>query len=96
MDRLIEGFGNAVGDAIATSPRRALTLLKAGYTASAVLQQILPDKRLLPHQRYVAAMNTRAIRRPLSRPDRSAMVNLFFLCELLHAMEVLFPAGHSI
>jgi benzoyl-CoA reductase/2-hydroxyglutaryl-CoA dehydratase subunit BcrC/BadD/HgdB len=88
MNRVVERFGKAVGDAITTSPRKALTLLKAGYTASSLQQEMLPDKRLLPHQRYVAAMDTRAIRRPLNRPDRSAMVNLFFPCELLHAMDV--------
>jgi benzoyl-CoA reductase/2-hydroxyglutaryl-CoA dehydratase subunit BcrC/BadD/HgdB len=88
MNRLIARFGKAVGDAIIPSPQTALTLLKAGYKASSLQQELLPERRLLPHQRYVAALDTRAILRPLVRPDRSAMVNLFFPCELLHAMEI--------
>lgn len=88
MSGLVESFGKAVGDAIITSPRRARALLRAGYAFSALQQELLPERQLLPHQRYVAAMSLRAIRQPLSRPDRSAMVNLFFPCELLHAMKI--------
>jgi benzoyl-CoA reductase/2-hydroxyglutaryl-CoA dehydratase subunit BcrC/BadD/HgdB len=77
-----------VGDAVIASPRRARTLLRLGFAAGALQQELLPDRRILPHQRTVAALDTRAILRPLNRPDRSAMVNLFFPCELLHAMEI--------
>jgi benzoyl-CoA reductase/2-hydroxyglutaryl-CoA dehydratase subunit BcrC/BadD/HgdB len=77
-----------VSKAISASPRRARTLLRAGYTVGWLQQKLLADKRLLPHQKYVAAMGTRAILRPLFRPGRSAMVNLFFPCELLHAMGI--------
>jgi benzoyl-CoA reductase/2-hydroxyglutaryl-CoA dehydratase subunit BcrC/BadD/HgdB len=95
MNRLIARFGKAVGEAVLPAPRRARILLQAGFAASALQQELLPDRRLLPHQKYVAAMDTRAILRPLVRPGRSAMVNLFFPCELLHAMKIapLFTEG---
>jgi benzoyl-CoA reductase/2-hydroxyglutaryl-CoA dehydratase subunit BcrC/BadD/HgdB len=63
-------------------------LLKVGFTAGWLQQGLLPERRLLPHQQYVAAMDTRAVLGPLVRPGRSAMVNLFFPCELLHAMGI--------
>jgi benzoyl-CoA reductase/2-hydroxyglutaryl-CoA dehydratase subunit BcrC/BadD/HgdB len=95
MNRVIGRFGKAVGDAATKSPRRARILLRAGYTAGWLQQALLPNRRLLPHQRVVAAMDTLAILRPLGRPERSAMVNLFFPCELLHAMDItpLFTEG---
>jgi benzoyl-CoA reductase/2-hydroxyglutaryl-CoA dehydratase subunit BcrC/BadD/HgdB len=88
MNGIIARYGKAVENAVNTSPGRARTLLRAGFAAGWLQQELLPDKRLLPHQRAVAAMDTRAVLRPLNRPDRSAMVNLFFPCELLHAMAI--------
>jgi benzoyl-CoA reductase/2-hydroxyglutaryl-CoA dehydratase subunit BcrC/BadD/HgdB len=88
MNKTTERFGRAVGAAMLTSPRRAFTLLKTGFAVGGIQQEVLPEKRLLPHQKHVAAMSTRAILRPLNQPDRSAMVNVFFPCELLHAMDV--------
>jgi benzoyl-CoA reductase/2-hydroxyglutaryl-CoA dehydratase subunit BcrC/BadD/HgdB len=88
VSRVTETFGKVVGDAVPASPRRARVLLRAGYTVGLLQQQLRPDKRLLPHQKYVAALGTRAVLRPLNRPNRSAMVNLFFPCELLHALGI--------
>lgn len=88
MNKIIEKFGKVVGNCAGTSPGRALDLLKAGYMASSVQMKMMPDKRLLPHQRYVALLNNRSIRQPLCRPERSAVVNLFFPCGLLHAMGI--------
>lgn len=95
MDKIIEKFGKVVGDFVITSPPKALTLLKAGFKASSLQAEILPDKRLLPHQKYAYVMNNRAILKPLKQPQRSAMVNLFFPCEALHALKIapLFTEG---
>lgn len=89
MNKVIEKFGKAVGDQVNNSPQKALALLKTGFTASSIQAEILPNKHLLPHQKYVAVMNNKAILRPLNQPDRSAMVNLFFPCEPLHAMNIM-------
>ncbi|SMC68703.1 2-hydroxyacyl-CoA dehydratase subunit D [Papillibacter cinnamivorans] len=88
MNAVIETFGKTVGNFVIRSPGRALTLLKAGYEASGLQMRYLPDKRLLPHQKYIAVMNNRAIRLPLKNPERSAVVNVFLPCQLLHAMNV--------
>jgi len=90
MNRVIEKFGKMVGKSVVTSPKRALALLKFGYKANLLQKKVLPDKRLLPHQKYVGIIANRAILRPLENPDRSAVVNLFFPCEILHAMNI-FP-----
>ena len=88
MSRVIESFGQAVELLAAKSPKMALNLLKLGYGANSIKLNIMPDKGLLPHQRYVSIINSRAIRRPLHRPDKSAVVNIFFPCEILHAMDI--------
>lgn len=89
MNKVIETFGKTVGGMVESAPRRALALLRAAYGASGLQMRYFPDKRLLPHQRYIAVMNNRAVRLPLNRPDRSAVVNVFLPCELLHAMNIL-------
>lgn len=89
LNNLVRGFGKAVGDSVTASPRKALALLRVGYRVSSLKVEVCPDKRLLPHQRYLAVISNRSVRMPLKRPDRSAMVNLLFPCELLHAMDIL-------
>ncbi|HAF62484.1 MAG TPA: 2-hydroxyacyl-CoA dehydratase [Anaerolineaceae bacterium] len=89
MNKVIEKFGAMVGQFTLTSPRKALSLLKVGYKVSSFQMKSLPDNRLLPSQQYVANMNNRTILRSLQRPERCAMVNLFFPCEVLHAMHIL-------
>ncbi len=87
-NRIIEWFGKTVGGYVASSPRNARMLLRAGYAVNALQLRLFPDRHLLPHQRYAAVVCSRAIRRPLRRPDRTAVVNLFFPCEILHAMDI--------
>lgn len=89
MNKAVEKFGEIVGDNVGVSPSRALFLLRAGYRANLFKQKAFPDKRLLPHQRYVAVMSSKAILGPLSQPKRSAVVNLFFPCQILHAMDII-------
>lgn len=95
MNRIIQLFGKTVSDSVAASPKRALKLLRAGYRASSLQMKLMPDQRLLPHQKYVARLSNRAIREPLRHPERSAIVNLFFPCEFLHALDIapLFTEG---
>ncbi len=88
MNKIIEKFGKMVADAVPASPQKALSLLKAGYQVSTLQAEYLPDKRLLPHQKCVANINNGAILQPLKHPERSAVVNLFFPCEPLHAMHI--------
>lgn len=89
MPTLIDRFGNLVGNAIANHPHRSLGLLKFGYFASEQQARFLPDRKLLSHQRYAVLASAQAIRKPLMRPESSAVVNLFFPCELLHAVNIM-------
>lgn len=95
MSAVVERFGKAVGRLAQDRPNRALRLLRAGYAASGLQVRFFPDRRLLPHQRYAAAVSNRAIRAPLSKPEDSAVVSAFTPCELLHAMRIApqFPEG---
>ncbi|MCC8023001.1 MAG: 2-hydroxyacyl-CoA dehydratase family protein, partial [Clostridiales bacterium] len=47
-----------------------------------------PDRRLRPARRYAAVMSMDSVLGPLRRPERSAVVNIFLPCEILHAMDI--------
>jgi len=88
MSTVVDKFGRVVGDTAYKNPKRARRLLRAGYFASGTQIKYLPDRRLLPHQRYAAVISNRAIRLPLSKPRKSAVVSAFLPCEPLHAMGI--------
>lgn len=88
MNKIIKRFGKLVSDNIESNPERALSLLKAGYAASGFQIKFLPDKKLLPHQKYAAEINNKTVRKPLQKPEECAVVNIFMPCELLHAMDI--------
>jgi benzoyl-CoA reductase/2-hydroxyglutaryl-CoA dehydratase subunit BcrC/BadD/HgdB len=88
MGTIVEQFGKTVSRSIEKSPSQALCLLRAGYFAGGKRIQYLPDRRLLPHQKYAAVVSSRAICAPLAKPERSAVVSVFTPCEPLHAMGV--------
>jgi len=88
MGKVTELFGNIVENSVSVNPQRAASLLRAAYTANGLQKRFLPEGHLLAHQRYVAVMDNQAITRPLRNPDQSAIVNLFFPCELLHALDI--------
>lgn len=70
--------------------RPALTrgIIRTGYAAQQTLLRLRPEEGLLPSQQYLARICMDYTRRPLRRPETSALVNLFFPCELLHAMDL--------
>ncbi len=88
MNKVIKRFGEIVGNNIETHPDRSLKLLKAGYTVNGLQLKYLPDSSLLPDQKYSSAVCNKKILYSLSNPDKSAVVNVFFPCELLHAMDI--------
>src|SRR5690554_4732155 len=85
MDKLIRRFGEIVGSNIAVNPGRSRLLLKAGFAASGIKIKYFPDDRLLANQKYASLVCNENIRYSLSNPESSAVVNIFFPCELLHA-----------
>lgn len=88
MNTIIDTFGSVVGKSIYHQPKRALDLLKAGYFVSGKQMKYLPDRSLLPHQKYAAVISNSAIRAPLKRPGNSAVVSVFLPCELMQAMGI--------
>ena len=88
MHRIVKKFGETVGKNITTQPQKALSLLNVGYTVSGLVVKYFPDQRLLPHQKYAAAVCNHTIHKPLKDPGNSAVVNLFFPCGLLQAMGI--------
>lgn len=88
MNAVIDRFGRIVGGGIIKNPKRSLQLLRAGYFLSGEQMKYLPDRRLLPHQRYASVISNRMICTPLARPQNSAVVSAFLPCELLHAMNI--------
>lgn len=97
MSYAVKKFGQIVGSNIEKYPNRALKLLKLGYAFSGLQMKYLPQNNLLPNQIYSSVICNRLIRYPLSNPENSAVVNLFFPCELLHAAGIIpeFVEGFS-
>jgi len=85
MSQMVKKFGQIVGSSIEKHPKRAQNLLRFGYAYSGMQMKYFPGKHLLPHQVYASVVCNRLIRYPLSNPESSAVVNMFFPCELLHA-----------
>ena len=88
MNKIVSKFGKWVGANIPENPEKARQLLKIGFSVSLYQSKIFPDRSLLPHQQFAYVMNTDAILKPFRNPDRAAIVNLFFPCELLWAMDI--------
>ena len=88
MNKVIDRFGKVVAYCVRAYPGRAFFLLKSAYQLSGLQLRHLPNPQLLPHQKYVSVVCNEAIRRPLCRPETSAIVNVFLPCEILHAMDI--------
>ncbi len=88
MSQLVKKFGQIVGRNIEKHPKRAQNLLKFGYAYSGLQMKYFPKKYLLPNEIYSSVVCNRLIRYPLSNPENAAVVNIFFPCELLHAIGI--------
>jgi benzoyl-CoA reductase/2-hydroxyglutaryl-CoA dehydratase subunit BcrC/BadD/HgdB len=88
MSYIVKKFGQIVGSNIETHPKRSQNLLKLGYALSGLQMKYFPERYLLPHQIYSSVLCNRLIRHSLQKPENSAVVNLFFPCELLHAVGI--------
>jgi hypothetical protein len=88
MNKLITKFGHIVGQNVEDKPQKAFSLLKAAYMLSGWQIKFMPNKKLLPSEKYMALLCNQAIQQPLRHPERSAIVNLFLPCNVLHAMDI--------
>ncbi len=81
--QVIETFGRAVAELTSKHPDAGRRLLRTGWEAQNLKFRYLPDKRLLPADRYLARLMMDTMLRPLQRPRQSAIVSIFTPCELL-------------
>lgn len=80
---IVDVFGQKVEKLSGTNRTRARWLLKTGWEAQNLKFKLMPDKRLIPADRYLAGMMMDAMLKPLQCPDQSAVVSVFTPCELL-------------
>lgn len=81
--QIIETYGKYIEKWANTSPDRARTLLKLGWEAQNVKYKLMPDKRLLPADRYLANLMMNTMLMPLKNPEECAIVSIFTPCEIL-------------
>lgn len=88
MNPLIEQFGALVGKTAGSNPGAARRILALAFHTSNVQAKYFPSKKLTKARAYVSPVCMEAMLHPLTHPERSAIVNLFLPCELLHAMRI--------
>lgn len=88
MNSIIENFGALVGKTAASSPASARQLLALAFHASNLQAKHFPSRRLPKARAYISPVCMEAMLHPLTHPERSAIVNIFLPCEILHAMRI--------
>lgn len=81
---IVENFGHYVEKMSSIHPERARSLLKTGWKAQNLKFRFLPDRQLLPADRYLARLAMETVLKPLQEPEKSAIVSIFTPCEMLH------------
>lgn len=84
----VDLFGNMIEKNFEKRPILTRNIIRVGYAAQQMLLNINPNQSLLPSQQYLAKICMKSTRKPLQNPESSALVNLFFSCELLHALDI--------
>ncbi|MGI6217089.1 MAG: 2-hydroxyacyl-CoA dehydratase, partial [Coriobacteriales bacterium] len=80
---IVKFFGDTVGKLNSKNPDAARVFLQIGWEAMNLKFKFLPDKRLIPSDRYLSTVMMDAMLAPLRDPDNSAIVSIFTPCELL-------------
>lgn len=80
---IVEIFGKNVERLCDKDPRRARRLLRTGWEAQDLKYKLLPDKRLIPADRYLAGLMMDAMLAPLKHPEQCAIISVFTPCEML-------------
>ena len=80
---LVEDFGKYIEKFSRTNPQKARFWLKEGWNAQHLKFKMLPDKRLMPADRYLAYLMMDAMLKPLKKPEESVIVSVFTPCEML-------------
>ncbi|HOA36613.1 MAG TPA: 2-hydroxyacyl-CoA dehydratase family protein [Bacillota bacterium] len=98
MNNIIETFGRIVSVYVPKRPQVARRLLTAAYTLNGGLNTFFPVKGLSKVYARMNAAVSRMICHAFRQPERTVMVNIFFPCEILYAMDLtpMFPEGLSV
>ncbi len=98
MKKYIETLGGIIEKQIAVSPEHARTLLEVAYSWVRFSGKHVPGRDVRSTYAYLNSAVAGTIVDSFRHPEQSVMVNLFFPCELLHAMGIqpMFPEGISV
>ena len=80
---IVDTFGHYVERYSDIRPERARWLLQKGWEVQKLRQKATTDRRLIPADRYLAALMMNTMIAPLKHPERSAIVSIFTPCEML-------------
>lgn len=81
--QIVETFGHSIETLSGASPERARRLLRTGWEAQRLKFAMMPDRKLIPADRYLAGLMMDAMLAPLKKPQDSVMISIFVPCELL-------------
>ena len=98
MDKIVEKFGDLVSAWVLRNPEIARKLLTAGYFLNGRVNALFPGKGLARTYARMNAAVTRFICHSFRHPESTAMVNIFFPCEILYSLDLtpMFPEGLSV
>ena len=98
MKKYIETLGSIIEKQAAGSPERARLLLEAAYSWVRFSGTHQRGRDVGAAYEYINGVVAGTIVDSFRRPQQSVMVNIFFPCELLHAMDIqpMFPEGISV
>ena len=80
---IVDTFGQYVERYSEIRPERAQWLLQKGWEVQKLRQKATTDRKLIPADRYLAALMMNTMIAPLKHPERSAIVSIFTPCEML-------------
>ena len=98
MNKYIETLGGMIEKRAVTAPRHARGLLEAAYSWVRFSGSRSRDRGVQGACSHMNGAVAGTIVDSFRRPENAVMVNIFFPCELLHAMEIqpMFPEGISV
>ncbi len=98
MKKYIEILGSVIERQAVTTPQHARTLLEAAYSWVRFSNSHSRGSGVRPAYHHLNGAVAGTIVDSFRHPENSVMVNIFFPCELLHAMHIhpMFPEGISV
>lgn len=79
----VDIFGQYIEKFTDHRPEKAKRLLKTGWEVQNLRFQVMPDRELIPADRYLARLMMNTMLKPLKTPEKSVVVSVFTPCEIL-------------